>query len=158
MNLINWAIRHGVSAAALDDLRTSLGMVHDMNYGKTVGVSETAVQQAIRAEAPAYQARLWRNNSGAGMLEGGSFVRWGLCNESAAMNARIKSADLIGIRKILIGPQHVGQTIGQFTARECKPAGWVFTGADREQAQLAFLGLVTSYGGDARFATGSGTL
>lgn len=156
--LTDWAQRNGVSPGALQELRGMLGLLTShVEQGQEPG-SEAAVQSLIRMEAPRCGARLWRNNTGAGILDNGSFVRWGLCNDSAAMNKRIKSADLIGIRKVLIKPEHVGQAIGQFVAREVKRPGWKYTGTEREQAQLNFLGLVTSFGGDARFATGEGTL
>lgn len=73
----------------------------------------------------------------------GRVVRFGLANDSPAVNKRIKSCDLVGIR-----PN------GQFWARECKPAAWHYTGTEREQAQLRFIELVNSMGGDAAFTTG----
>lgn len=74
------------------------------------------------------------------------------------MNKVIKSADLIGIRPVLITPGHVGLVIGQFVSREIKPTGWKYTGKAREEAQLRWAELVAACGGDAAFATGEGTL
>ena len=156
--ITEWATKHGISDAAMADLHAMLGAADAGSAEALSEGSETRVQSLIRLEASRVGARLWRNNVGAGKLDNGSFLRWGLCNDSAAMNKRIKSADLIGIRKRFIRQADVGSHVGQFIAREIKHPGWVFKGTEREQAQLAFLGLVTSLGGDARFATGEGTL
>lgn len=119
---------------------------------------ESEVQSLVRLEAAKKMIRLWRNNVGAGTLKNGAFIRWGLCNESAAVNDRMKSSDLIGIRAVKITPDMVGRTIGVFVARECKREGWVYTGDEVEEAQLRFLHLIRDMGGDAGFATGEGTL
>jgi hypothetical protein len=39
-----------------------------------------------------------------------------------------------------------------------KPRGWRFTGRERETAQLNWINLVMTHGGDACFATGEGTI
>ena len=102
---------------------------------------------------------MFRNNSGALKDERGVPVRYGLANESAQQNKVLKSSDLIGIRKRLITVHDVGSVIGQFVARECKHGTWVYDPRDdRERAQNTFLELVLSYGGDAAFASGVGTL
>lgn len=120
--------------------------------------NEAAVSVQVRLEASRLGLRLWRNNVGAGYMQDGSFLRWGLANDSAAVNAHLKSADLIGIRPVLITPQMVGTIIGRFVSREVKASNWRWRGTDREQAQLAWAELVNSLGGDAAFATGEGTL
>ena len=111
--------------------------------------TEAEVQQEIRKLAAALGWAVWRNNKGAGKLENGSFVRWGLCNDSAALGARIRSADLIGVRPILIGPEHVGQTIGQFVSIECKRSDWRPGNDEHEQAQRRWRDLVAGLGGYA---------
>jgi len=74
------------------------------------------------------------------------------------MNDFIKSADLIGIRPIKIRETMVGMVIGQFVSREIKHSGWKYRGTPHEIAQMRWIELITSQGGDACFATGEGTL
>ena len=150
MQLSNWARKWGVSAEAIQDLRRILTAVSTEPEHVATG-SEGAVQTAQRLHASSGGGRLWRNNVGATMTPEGSFVRFGLCNDSKKMNGIIKSSDLIGIRPVLICPHHVGMVIGQFVARECKAPGHVFRSTPRERAQLKFLLLVIGLGGDASF-------
>ena len=158
MQLDTWAQRHGISTAALTELRGIFGISTEPVSAQPVYLSEAAVQASIRMEASCKGSRLWRNNVGAAHTAEGSFIRFGLCNESKAMNTAIKSSDLVGIRPVVITEAHVGRTIGQFLAREVKHGGWKYTGTKREQAQLAFLNLVASLGGDAAFSKGRGTI
>ena len=152
--LNDWAARWQIPAAALDELRA---IVTEHPGTAPAGHTEAAVQQRVRLEAAGAGVLLWRNNVGALLDERGRMIRYGLANDSKALNARIKSSDLIGLRPVLIGPEHVGRTIGQFVARECKAAGWRWHGTDRERAQLAFMQAVLIHGGDARFAAGPGS-
>ena len=158
MNLHQWAIKWGVPIEAVEDLRREFGLVSTEPNRTKDGESEAAVQTRIRLEASRKGGRIWRNNVGATMDENGNFIRFGLCNDSKQMNATIKSADLVGIRRVAITQAHVGGVIGQFIAREVKAANWQYAGTPREEAQLKFLELVASLGGDAAFATGEGTL
>lgn len=158
MNIQLWAKRWGLPDQAVQELHQALGLVNTNPEAPAVGNNEAAVQVRIRLEASDKGAILWRNNVGALRDDRGVPVRYGLANESKAMNEAIKSSDLIGIKPVLIGPEHVGQTIGQFVAREIKEPTWKYTGTKRETAQLRFLNLVLSMGGDACFATGEGTL
>lgn len=160
MNLHQWAAKWGVSGEAVADLMVAYG--HE-GTAALVGdnetpANETAVVQAIRVEAAQKGLRLFRNNNGATYDENGRFIRYGLANDSEAVNKRIKSADLVGIRPIIIGPHHVGHKIGQFVSRECKAPGWRFSNTPREQAQQRWAELVLSLGGDAAFATAVGSL
>lgn len=119
---------------------------------------EADVLALVKMEASHKGLRLWRNNVGAAYAADGSFFRYGLANETAAMSKMVKSADLIGIRPVLITPAMVGRTLGVFVSRECKRPGWRYTGTSRETAQEAWRALVESMGGDAQFADGEGTL
>ena len=154
MTLNTWAKRNNIPASAVAELRTLLIGVPDAPPAEP-GASEAAVQTQVRLAASRRGDRLWRNNVGAGQLENGSYVRWGLCNDSAALNHSIKSSDLIGIRSVTITAEMVGHTLGQFVARECKHGGWKYTGTERERAQARFIELILAMGGDAAFTNGS---
>lgn len=114
-------------------------------------MTESALQARIRQIYSERGWRLWRNNVGAFKTTDGGFVRYGLCNDSAAMNKRLKSSDLVGIRPVTVTDAMVGKIIGQFVAIECKHPGWQYKGTDRERAQLRFLDLILSLGGYGRF-------
>lgn len=157
MNLTEWSLRWQVPYAAVEDLRRQMGMINT-DPPAVVGMSESAVQSLVRLEASRKGCRLFRNNVGAGYLENGSFIRFGLANDSDRLNQQIKSADLIGIEPVLITQEMVGQTIGRFLSREIKAAGWQYSGTAREQAQLRWLELIASMGGNAAFAADEGTI
>jgi hypothetical protein len=151
-----WAASWGISPAALIDLRARLGAGDAPPLQS--GTSEAAVQSQVRLEGSRKGIHLFRNNVGAMYDEAGNFVRFGLANDSAAMNKVVKSGDLIGIRPVLITERHLGSVIGQFVSREIKAGGWRYAGTEREQAQLAWAQLIIANGGDASFASGEGTL
>lgn len=157
IHLNEWAIRWNINPEAIEDLRRIMGSINT-DLIAPGGDSEAAIQTLIRLEASRKGLRLWRNNVGATTTDDGGFVRYGLCNESKAMNETIKSSDLIGIRPVRIEQHHVGQILGQFVAREVKRAGWRYRGDKRELAQLRFLELVLSLGGDAGFANSEGSI
>jgi len=140
MNLIAWATKWQIPIAALQDLKVGMGIagLHGSEMNTEAGASKLC-----RLEAAKVGVVLWRNNVGATKDEAGNFFRYGLANDTAAMNKRIKSSDLCGI-----GPD------GLFYAREVKKPGWVFKGTDHENAQLKFIQLVLSKGGNAAFTTG----
>lgn len=158
MKLTTWASKWGIPDVAIEDLKKSLGvgMLEVINCES--GKSEAAVTSLVRLEASKKNCRLWRNNVGATYTRNGDFVRYGLANESGKMNDFIKSADLIGIRPIKIRDTMVGMIIGQFVSREIKHSNWTYRGTDDEIAQMRWIELITSLGGDACFATGEGTL
>lgn len=157
MNTLSaWAAQWGISSAAMDDLRRRLVSSAPAVPNDDVAVTENALVPQIRLNAARLGKRLFRNNVGAGKLENGSFVRWGLCNESAALNKSVKSSDLIGISPVLITPAHIGHTLGVFLAREVKRPEWKYAGTPREEAQLNFIKIIQGLGGDARFTASPG--
>lgn len=150
MQLEQWARHWAIHPAAINDLRTRLGLINT-DPNPLHGASETAVQNAQRLHASKVGARMWRNNSGAYKDRRGRLVRYGLCNDSEVLNEAIKSSDLVGCTPVRVTLDMVGSIIGQFTAVECKRVGWTWTGNEHERAQLAYLTLVYSLGGRAFF-------
>ena len=101
-------------------------------------MSEQQTQQQIRLALSRGPVRLWRNNTGTLLDRQGRPVKFGLCKGSS---------DLIGLRSVTIGPEHVGQTLAVFVAVEVKSA------AGRTTAeQGAFIEQVTAMGGLAGVA------
>lgn len=151
-NIELWAKRWGIQPGAVAELLEGMGVIQT-DPPLLPGASEAAVQTAVRLGATADGGRLWRNNVGATTMDDGSFLRFGLANDSPAMNKQFKSSDLIGIRPVLIQPEHVGIVFGQFTAREVKRAGWKYSGTPREVAQRRFIEFIQARGGDASFTS-----
>ena len=156
--LIQWAAQWGIPSVAVEDLKRRMGLFGTDPEHSRGATSEAAVQNIIRLEASRVGGRLWRNNVGVAMDERGIPIRYGLCNDSKALNTQVKSSDLIGILPIVVTGAMVGQKVGIFLAREVKAPGWAYTGTAREQAQLKFLNIVAGLGGDACFAAGGGTI
>ncbi|MEE8207128.1 MAG: hypothetical protein V3T82_09275 [Nitrospinaceae bacterium] len=140
-----WAQRWGIPFEALGELPGILTPATSMPVGEK---SEEAVKARVRLEASQKGILLWRNNVGVAQDPTGRVVRFGLANDSSKLNKEIKSADLIGLRP----------DTGQFIARETKRVDWSYRGSSPEKAQLKFLLIVQSKGGDACFAKGIGTL
>lgn len=159
-NLHEWARRWNVPLEMFRDLQMTLGTytVPLPAEAPEAGKSEAWAQSAVRLEASEKGVKLFRNNVGVLEDKTGRPVRYGLGNDSPKMNEVIKSADLIGIRPVVILPHHVGHTFGQFVSREIKAPNWQYTGGGREPAQLAWANLINANGGDAAFATGPGSL
>lgn len=116
--------------------------------------SEAVVQQQARLIMARLGAQCWRNNSGACTDDTGRLIRYGLGNDSAQVNAVIKSSDLIGIVPVQIQPHMVGYYLGVFTALEVKKPGWHLTPGDkRGQAQARFHQIVRDACGFAGFVS-----
>lgn len=153
ITLEEWAARWRIPPEALAELAHSSIYSPDTDEKK----SEARVQSELRLEAARAGVYLFRNNVGAGRLENGKFMRWGLANDSTQVNTVLKSGDLIGIRRRLIQPHDVGRYLGQFVSREVKKAAWKFQATEEEQAQVKWATLINSQGGDAQIITGPGS-
>jgi len=162
MLIRTWGARHGVPMVAILELEQLLGegaRLALVEQGEDAPGSESRQQSLIRLEAASKDVMLFRNNVGAFQTDTGQWVRYGLANESAKQNKLIKSADLIGWRSFIIRPQHVGLKCAQFVSREVKKLSWNYDPNDpHTRAQTVWRDLVNSYGGDAAFANGPGTL
>ena len=112
-------------------------------------MTEAEIQQEIRKLAAERGWAIWRNNQGAGKLENGSFLRWGLCNDFAALGARVRCGDLIGIRPVLVVPGDVGQVFGQFVSIGCKASSWRPGDTEHRVAQRRWRDLILGRGGHA---------
>lgn len=160
MSIIHdWANKWRIPPAAIVELQATLVAKSTMACANTQELSEAGVQSRVRLEAAQKDVRLFRNNSGAGQLVNGSFVRWGLANDSEAINKNFKSPDLIGWRKRLIVAADIDTYMGQCVLRECKPSNWKYDPTrERDVAQLNFLTMAATDGCDAAFATTADTL
>ena len=158
--LHDWAIKWRVPLDCLQDLQRTLGLQCPPlpETHRDAGKSEAYATSQMLIEASRKGVRLWRNNVGALKDSTGRVVRYGLANETAALNKVLKSSDYIGWRTVLIQPNHVGMLFGRATLREVKAPGWNYTGQGREPAQLAFLNMAAADGCDAAFCTGEGSL
>lgn len=153
-----WAAKHPEAAA---DLQRVLGAVPwptgpEWSDGKT----EAWAQQRVRLQVARAGGMAWRNNVGATPAKCPDCgakrqpIRYGLANDSAQLNQKIKSSDLILAVPRVIRPQDVGTTIAQFGSVETKRPGWVYTGKDQEPGQAAWLALMKQLGAFAAFSTG----
>lgn len=166
-----WAARHPHAAAELQAILTDCTATRPPSP-EAVGKPEAWAQQQARFRAAEGGALSWRNNVGATPAktrhtcphcsrpfeEKQQPIRYGLANDSAQLNKRIKSSDLILAIPRLIGPADVGKTIAQFGAVETKRPGWRYTGKGTEPGQAAWLALIQKAGGFACFSTGELTL
>lgn len=152
VDLRTWAMRHHVTDAALHELAEIMGAGAQPEGEE--GASEGRVQSRVRLAARDHDMRLFRNNVGALLDKRDVPVRYGLANDTPALNKRLKSGDLIGWRRLLITAEMVGSVVAQFVSLECKHAGWRYTGDEHEQAQQRWAALVALEGGHARFVTG----
>ena len=119
-------------------------------------MAETNQQSLIRAHwTDVLGGRLDRNNVGSLPDRRGVPVRFGLANDSAAVNAICKSGDLIGWTPVLVTPAMIGTFLPVFTSVEVKKLGWTPAKSgeryDHEQAQRNWADIVRAAGGLAGF-------
>ena len=164
-----WSQRWGLPPACLQELLAIMGVTAGAPPPPATGQpgSEAGLQARRVLRAARLGNWLLRNNSGSLMDKRGVPVRFGLGNVSPQVNRIMKSSDLIGIERVLVTSQMVGQVVGVFSAEEIKDPGWVYLG-DRQcvckpqgrqcdychqKAQMNFIKKVLSLGGIARFVT-----
>jgi len=122
-------------------------------------MAESSVQSEIRLLVSQRGWRLFRNNVGVLVDANGRPVRFGLANDSKALNKQFKSADLIGIMPVVVTQEMVGRTLGVFASIECKHPDWKPSQSDeRYQAQCRWRDLILSLGGYAVITNRSDTL
>ena len=134
--ILEWAARWNIPMQALAELRVLPQAIYSASG------SEADTQAQLRLRMAQKGGHLWRNNSGALQDATGRHVRFGLGNDSARINAKFKSSDLIGIT-----------SNGRFIALEVKAPGWRLPQNEREQAQERFIMAVRACGGVASFIT-----
>lgn len=117
-----------------------------------MSASESNIQARTRLAAVAKKWRLWRNNRGAARTDTGTFIRFGLANDSKALGDTLKSGDLIGWRPVVITPDMVGKVLAQFVSVEIKTVDGR-TDRARLEAQQRWADLVNNDGGYAVFIT-----
>lgn len=155
--LSDWAARwippHQLGEALADLQAVIVPPVYEAPTGLH---SEAGAQVAVRLAASRRGILNFRNNTGALPDENGRWIRFGLANDTPAMNATIKMGDLVGVRSHVVTLADVGRTHGIFWMREVKAPGWKWprTPSARETAQRRGIELVLSRGGDAAFTTG----
>lgn len=116
--------------------------------------SETAVSQHTQLALTDHGGLAMRNNVGVAVDMTGRHIRYGLMNESKAVNTKFKSSDLIDCLPIVIQPHHVGRTFGLFVALETKRSDWRLLPSDAHgHAQQAFMQLIRQRGGMSDFIT-----
>lgn len=131
-----------------------------------MSTSESNIQREIMIAASKGGMTVWRNNTGSAWqgkrlnvrgaeirLSSGRSIYAGERDQLLAEARPIEfglcpgSADLIGIRPLTIGPEHVGMTLGQFVAIEVKSKGGRAT-----DKQKNFLNHIGQAGGFVRLA------
>lgn len=152
--LADWAHRNRIPFQAMHELSAMLGLLAPPAANVPPTADEAYAQSRARLDAARAGHWLGRNNVGALQDKTGRVVRYGLANDSAQINEKVKSGDLIGIYRLVVTPAMVGQVVGQFWSLECKRPGWTYTGSPREVAQSNWAALVVANGGRASFTTG----
>ena len=101
---------------------------------------EQPLQNTIRLALGCHpDVRLFRNNVGALRDQRGQLVTYGLCTGSS---------DLIGLRRVTVTPDMIGQQLAVFSALEVK-----LPGRKPTKPQEKFLAMVQNMGGLSGVAT-----
>lgn len=158
MDIFEWADKHGVTDSALAELHAVFAEGSISTDSTHANMSEGGVQSRVRLGMSKLGMATWRNNVGGFKADNGQFVRYGLCNDTKQLNEAFKSADLIGIRPVMITQEWVGHVIGQFVSIEVKEGDWAYSGKGREAAQVRWMELVNRYGGYAKIINNEGDL
>lgn len=165
MTLFEWAYKHNISPEALRELCETCihktPVTHDNGDGEQEGHVQVDIRLAAARTASlplGRQTYLFRNNRGAGQLKNGSYIRWGLANDSKPLGDRIKSGDLIGWEQITITPAHVGSVIARFLSIEVKRRDWKFAATLDECAQAQWAAIVNAQGGRAVITNTDGSI
>ena len=148
MTLEEWAVRWALPPQAIAELQEATAATHTPYSDR----SEAAVAADCRLALGRYGVVTMRNNVGVLEDRNGRPVRYGLCNETPAMNKVLKSADDICILPYTVTPQDIGRKLGIFLGVEHKKANWVYSGDGREAAQSNFQRMVNAAGGVGLFA------
>lgn len=154
--LSDWASRHSVGPIAMAELFGLMGYTPETPV-ELDGKNEAYVQSAVRLAAPTAAMTLFRNNVGALKDERGVPIRFGLANDTAALNKVLKTGDLVGYQSGWFRDYETCDPVkvGVFAMAECKKAGWSFRPNDaHEVAQLRAINMVLAAGGVAGFTTG----
>ena len=138
----DWAAENKIEKNTLENLLVRLGVVLCQFHNTSEAGREAALQNRVRTEESKRGTRLFRNNSGVAVDRYGRPVRYGLANDSAQLNRRVKSSDLIGI-----------EDGGKFVSLEIKRPGWVYRGTAEEMAQLNWITFINAMGGRAKFVS-----
>lgn len=165
MTLFEWLVKWNIPPQALKELADSCVYLGPSEENQA---PEEVVQRELRLEAARLGKYLFRNNRGAGKIEGeGRFLRWGLANDSKKVGDTVKSADLIGLETIFVTVEMVldavaqglpGYKVGRFLSVEAKRADWKFRGSLDDMAQMKWATFVNGAGGRAIITNKSGVL
>lgn len=155
--LSDWARRHAVGPQAMFELYELMGFTPEVPE-VCKGKDESYVQSFLRLQGPPLGYNLARNNRGALPNEKGVPIRFGLWNDTAALDKVCKSGDLIGYQSGWFRDYETAEPVkvAVFSMVECKRATWRGFNPDdpREAAQQRCISMVLTAGGIATFSTG----
>ena len=154
MTLLEWQAKWQIPPEALKELT---GTYLHLETGED-DTPEEKIQREIRLEAARLGKHLFRNNRGAGRIDDGRFIRWGLANDSKKVGDHWKSGDLIGFEPVFVTMEMVleaisqglpGYKVARFLSVEVKRGDWKPSGTAEETAQERWAHFVNREGGRA---------